>query len=353
VWGEQVSEDVRKASRVRVGKSRLLTDATTTANGGDVGDGSKGDGKTGSNGSVMDRQLQKQQKQQKGGHHRRDKRDSGYDSTDDSSSDDGDDGGTNRAGGSLAHLLKRIRRPASTHGDMDVSDDDDGTKTGSDDDEGEEEVDASSSDDTESDDGMDDVSPKEDFDDVASTSTDGIFQDPYEAHFSKPSLPQLDSLPSDGKSIQQQIIPYIGNSRKVNTTSLLSSSMDVQMSGSLLESWEEVDTAKNTGATTKKNKQKSSRKLWETFAKGPFLHVRQVLARNWRGVNKSVLKRYAKNNDKAEEDAPEDTTETKVGRLLTPMQLALYPAISRYADVLVTAETRQVSHYYAVLSWPA
>ena len=166
----------------------------------------------------MDRQLQKQQKQQKGGHHRRDKRDSGYDSTDDSSSDDGDDGGTNRAGGSLAHLLKRIRRPASTHGDMDVSDDDDGTKTGSDDDEGEEgeeEVDASSSDDTESDDGMDDVSHKEDFDDVASTSTDGIFQDPYEAHFSKPSLPQLDSLPSDGKSIQQQIIPYIGNSRKV------------------------------------------------------------------------------------------------------------------------------------------
>ena len=36
MWGEQVSEDVRKASRVRVGKSRLLTDATTTANGGDV-----------------------------------------------------------------------------------------------------------------------------------------------------------------------------------------------------------------------------------------------------------------------------------------------------------------------------
>lgn len=150
-------------------------------------------------------------------------------------------------------------------------------------------------------------------------------EDPYEAHFSKPTLPQLDAL-SDAR-----IVPHTGNNRKVITAPLLNSAVDVQMSGPLLDSWDKVLTnsiGSDAGKSPKKKQSNvNTKNAWEDCASGPYQHVRQVLERNWKGVNKSALKRSSSGG--------------REGKVLSPLQTVMYPAIARYADVLISSETRQ------------
>ncbi|KAL7510180.1 hypothetical protein ACHAXN_012507 [Cyclotella atomus] len=263
VWGESVDEDARKASKVRFGKSRLMPE-----------DAKKGS-RVESNDAVAAKVRQ-----------------SRYD--DDGSSSESEDVDDN-AGNSFSHFLKRIRQPEDTRMDVDSS-----SESSAEESEG-------GSSETESDD--------ESVDDAIATDVALPTQDPFEAHFSKAPLPQLDvseiKKTKDLVALTQQI-------RKVNT-SMLDSSLDVHLSGPLLDQWESIEEAmkmQSNGA-----KKSHVRRAWEHFAKGPFGHAREILTRNWREVNKSYIR-----GD---------------GRVFSSLQLALYPAISRYADVLMTAETRQ------------
>jgi hypothetical protein len=165
--------------------------------------------------------------------------------------------------------------------------------------------------------------------------------DPYVAHFSTPAPapPQLDSLQST------KVVPHTtGSSCKVNTTPLFKSSVDVHMAGPLLDAWDAILTNHVTVAAPlngkspkKKQSNAHTRRAWEEFAAGPYQHVREVLARNWKSVNRSAMKRSSASS--GEDNGSNRSARTE----FSPLQLAMYPAIARYADVLISSETRQVS----------
>ena len=100
--------------------------------------------------------------------------------------------------------------------------------------------------------------------------------------------------------------------------------MQVHLSGPILDSWKAL-----TSALPDKTK---PRQVWKAFARGPQQHTRQILSRNWNSVNRSALKRSQRDKDENENDIR-----------LSPLQQVLHPAISNYADVLISMESRQVS----------
>mmetsp|Transcript_23035 Transcript_23035/g.49872 ORF Transcript_23035/g.49872 Transcript_23035/m.49872 type:complete len:880 (+) Transcript_23035:50-2689(+) len=334
VWGETFDEDERKASRVRTGgKSRLLESTTTGDNKNKqvkAVDALSNRGRRGV-ASPFDKFLERKEKFNDGGRvggkgkgqrFQHDKKND-YASSDDSSGDESDDEMNGMT------LLQRISGPQNSSRKMAVDSDDDADD--SDEDSTESDNESESSEES----GSDAEMKYSDEDEPAGESSSEnkvvnndqkavVAEDPYEAHFSKPKLPELDTLQSD-----TQIAPHTGNNRKVLTASLLKSSMDVQMSGPLLDSWDKVMTniSGDNGKSPKKSKSNiHTKKAWEEYSAGPYQHVRQVLERNWKGVNKSALKRSSGGGE---------------GKVFSPLQSVMYPAISRYADVLISSETRQ------------
>ena len=107
------------------------------------------------------------------------------------------------------------------------------------------------------------------------------------------------------------------------------------MSGRLLDTWDSAPrsstVANSSGRDGKSDEKKKNAiqttKSWEAFSLGPYQFVRQVLTSNWKNVNKAALK-HSKNVSKL--------------NIFSPMQMAIYPAVARYADVLITSETHQV-----------
>lgn len=284
VWGETVDEEARNASRLRIGKSRLapsdkgVRDDVTSVN----------------NGKEANVRVHRREKQS------------------DSGSEESDDEDNN--GNSFSQFLKRIQRPVSSRMQMDFDE-----SSGSEESESEHDLSASESD-------------HESLDDKPVIITDAsLNQDPFEAHFSKPPLPTLSDNEKTNKS-KLAMVPLAQNIRKV-PTSMLNTSVDVHLSGPILDQWDSLEKTINASNQTNKDKN-HSRRIWEQFAQGPYQHAREVLTRNWREVNKSHLSGKVKKSE---------------DRVFSSMQVALYPAISRYADVLVTNETRQVS-VHVVLS---
>ena len=392
VWGEHVDQDARQASKVRKGKSRLGLSTTTTTSAAAAKNKSSAALTSSSNAAAVSSTAIKSvlSNDKKRGHNSTG--DSDGTSSDDDDSDDETMGGMNGVGGnggSLANLLNRIRhRPESgaTFGtkmsavfDSEDEEDSDDSEDGED----ESSHSSSSSESKNDDQDMEDIDESEDDKSIEKLVTNGAdkdspnniknattttaSEDPYEAHFSKPPLPQLDSLPtiatSTTSSTQQQLVPHTGNNRKVNTSSLLNSSMDIQMSGPLLDSWDEcmnkhggssnsADGASSASSAKHKKKQSKSstsevgkqvKKTWEEFAHGPYQHMRQVLTRNWKSVNKGALKRNSKRGSMADDTGVDVDEGDENGKLFSSLQLSLYPAIARYADVMISAETRQVS----------
>ena len=392
VWGEQYDEDERLASKVRIGKSRLVN---VDNDNGDVGKGING-GTKGGKKKVIEIQIDPLAKKRRGIRpstfdnflQRKEKYNHDVDidkerrqfyaqqgdreesSSDDESSTSSDEemngmhGGVGGGSSSFATLLKRISGPSKKHKSsrdrMDIDSDDDYSDSNSDDDDD----DSDSEDDEieESDAELDQQQSDDDNEEEGSgTNTDIVVataEDPYEQHFSRPPLPQLDSLTaSTTPSSQQLVVPHTGNNRKVSTSSILkSSSIDVQISGPLLNTFDNIVTrhnsnnnstnTNNNGKKSNKKKQSSASKAttatakqsWNEFALGPYKHVRQVITRNWSTVNKSNKSEKKKN--KMGDDA-------KV--IFTSLQTVLYPALSRYADVLICSENRQVSSRFVYL----
>lgn len=287
VWGESVDEDVRKASKVRIGKSRLMPETKVKKVENDV----EHEQFTSRNRVVREKRY-------------------GGSSSDES--EDEDDMNDN----SFSHFLKRIRQPDNSRMDVDS-------------DESSEESESEHESETESDDeSIDDEQP-------AIVADAKLSADPFEAHFSQDPLPQL--LDGTEQKQKNKLVSLTQNIRKVDT-SMLNSSVDVHLSGPLLDQWDSLEKAIVPSNGTKKQKSQV-RRLWEQFSKGPYGHGREVLTRNWRDVNKAHIKGGVESDDK----------------VFSSLQLALYPAVSRYADVLMTAETRQVRSfcYLHILSEPS
>lgn len=335
VWGEHVDEEARKASKFRTGKSRLVVsennnNAKQHHNKKEKELDPLSSNRRGIKSSFetfLERkdnfyQTQQGQKLQQYKHQKKNKK---YSTAVDASSDDDDDdsgsedeemgGDDNNGAGSLSHLLKRINGPKKSSSSKVGAESDDDSNGQSDD--GTESVSSTSSSSQQS-------LSNSDEDDEDMDLPEGTAEDPYEAHFSKQPLPQLDSKEN------ANLTPHLGKSSKVNTSSLLSSSMQVHLSGPILDSWEKL-----TGSFPDKTKPKQK---WKAFARGPQQHTRQVLSRNWNNFNRSGLKRSQRESSENENDIS-----------LSPLQKVLYPAISRYTDVLISMESRQVRVYPSFL----
>jgi hypothetical protein len=365
VWGESYDVDKRDASRVRIGRSRLLVPPTANptkdaAGGGTrwtpalpppiVEDGrrrassssshSNDGGGIGSNGRTRTRGCDR------GG--RAEDTDT-EDDEDDDDEEEGVDGGGGMGGMGSSPLSTLLRRIGDTR--MARYEDD-----GEDDDEMDEDDGSSPDNDAYDDVDEDDDDDKCDVRDIAGRidSSSGIVValtaattdasspatcevDPYDAHFSRvvassPNVGQSSSLDATAKS-STNIPPSIVRSCQSSGT------MEISLSGRLLAAWEDHARVAIADYGT-----------WEGFARGPYRHVRKVLSGNWDVVNKSLLttsspvrqrhrllQRQLPNQDVG------PNVDDHLRDIMTPLQMAIYPAISRYADVLITSETRRVS----------
>lgn len=370
VWGEHVDEEARRQSKHRVGKSRFLSDSNNNSSHAKQQRHNKNEkevdplsrNRRGLK-SSFETFLERKDKLYQNDHEERQKNyyaqkknikyntvnnNDGKSSSSSSGSDDDDseseidESGVNNngvGGGSLSYLLKRIKGPKKSSSRKVVaaeSDDDDDVSHGSDD-SNDDDADSvtsstsSSQDDfnSESDVDMDSAEDEVEGYDVDIIMPKGAAADPYEAHFSKQPLPQIDSTEStkNNKS-NNNLTPLIGKSVKVDTSSLLSSSMQVHLSGPLLDSYEAL-----VDSIPKKVKSKHT---WRAFTRGPQKHIRQVLGRNWNTINQSALKRGRQRGERNSEQQGENEIR------FSPLQQVLYPALSRYADVMISMETRQV-----------
>ena len=354
VWGESYDVNEREASRVRIGRSRLLHATANTTN-NTKGEGgrthappivaddrrhasssySNDGGGIGSNGRTWTKGRDREGRAE---------------DTDTDDDDDGAEGGGGIGGSGPSPLSTLLRRIGSTRmARYEYNDDDEEDE---DDDEEEEQDDGSSSDDDADDDvNVDDDNEGCDAVDIAgriesssavtiastaiskATPRATCDEDPYDAHFSRDVTsspnddPSSSSLDATTKSIiiPPSIVPLC------QSTGM----MEISLAGRLLAAWEDYARVAiaDDGA-------------WEGFARGPYRHVRKVLSDNWDVVNKSLLATSSSMRQRHKQLPNEDFGPTVVGHLrdsMTPLQLAIYPAISRYADVLITSETRRVS----------
>lgn len=292
VWGEHVDEEARQQSKYRLGKSKHRVQTTDVD---PLAKTRRGVASSFDHFLHRKQQLYEQKRLINNGYGARERSLSIVD-TDGSSSDEsmGEDPSDN----SLNHFLQRISGPQSSS-EMTVSNNGEDESSNNDETQSESEeslsggegsIAAESS-------GEDDSVDERDMQDALQSHAAG--RDPYDKHFNEPFDRANEAI---GKK-----------SRRISTTSMLSSSIDMQATGSLIEILENVESIEK--------KRSKTRKAWEALSLGPYQHVRQVLTRNWAGVN------HLKDN--------------KLSVPFSPLQLALYPAISSYADVMISSVTRR------------
>jgi hypothetical protein len=105
---------------------------------------------------------------------------------------------------------------------------------------------------------------------------------------------------------------------------MLSRSLDIQLSASTADTLK-LSTNGNDSSSALSQK-------WLDMATSLFACNRNVLKQGWRRTNASVLR-----NDP---DGVDELDRKK--QSLSSLQRALYPSLATYADVLITAETREV-----------
>ncbi|EJK55901.1 hypothetical protein THAOC_24308 [Thalassiosira oceanica] len=292
VWGEHVDEEARQQSKYRLGKSKHRVQTTDVD---PLAKTRRGVASSFDHFLHRKQQLYEQKRLINNGYGARERSLSIVD-TDGSSSDEsmGEDPSDN----SLNHFLQRISGPQSSS-EMTVSNNGEDESSNNDETQSESEeslsggegsIAAESS-------GEDDSVDERDMQDALQSHAAG--RDPYDKHFNEPFDRANEAI---GKK-----------SRRISTASMLSSSIDMQATGSLIEILENVESIEK--------KRSKTRKAWEALSLGPYQHVRQVLTRNWAGVN------HLKDN--------------KLSVPFSPLQLALYPAISSYADVMISSVTRR------------
>lgn len=344
VWGEHFNEDERKASRLRAGKSRLLLDdkkgsrhsAHNIKEFDPLSNARRGIKSTfetflerknkhtdvGGGGKMMNRnkRCHFQEEKKRDDHASSDEESSGED---DSIHDTADET-MGVDGGGFTSLLRRISGSQPIHNTMQL-DHEDGDGDAESSDEGDmENIDENESDIQHFDDETSECLFTENDDARQEDEMKPATADPYEAHFSKSTLEQ--SPPGHSNATQCCLSPSLP---------FLKPSLEMQMSGRLLKTWEDILSNIADSSSWRKTKSDENtqnviqtKRAWEEFAVGPYQFVRQVLTSNWKNVNKAALKRRADRGNK--------------WNVFSTMQMAMNPAVSRYADVLITSESRQV-----------
>ncbi len=343
VWGEQYNEDERKASRLRAGKSRLLLDKKKgNRHSEHINDFDPLSKNRRGIASTFERFLDKKKKynddegngRPMGRNTRRlvqeeKERDDSASSDEDSSGDENNIDGTSdeisggmNGGGSLASLLNRITGPHANNKNITTDDEEEDEEIDNEDVESRVEDAMESNVESETDIQHFEAERLAENDD---TEMKSCVVDPYEAHFSKSTLEQPESLQSSTSSTKSRLVP---------TRPFLNSSLEVQISGRLLNTWECALTCivDSSGRRPEKSSEMKmngiqTKKAWEEFALRPYQYVRKALTSNWRSVNTTVWK-HTDNGSKR--------------NVFSALQMTMYPAVSRYADVLITSESRQV-----------
>ena len=140
--------------------------------------------------------------------------------------------------------------------------------------------------------------------------------DPFSSHFNRVPLPEeTDEL--------AQVMAASQQTTKV-PLSFLNHSLDVQLPSSLADKLQPKRNGKQSSAEL-------DQKLTD-FALSLFSCNRKVLKQEWKHKNSSVTR-----ND------PDGTDKSGRKKLpLSSLQCALYPSLATYADILITAESREV-----------
>jgi hypothetical protein len=140
--------------------------------------------------------------------------------------------------------------------------------------------------------------------------------DPFSSHFNRdPLLKQSEQFERIGNASQETIkvpVPMLGRS------------LDIQLSASTIDT---LNLSNNENDSLSAMSQR-----WLNAATSSFSCNRKVLKQCWRRTNSSVLR--------CNPDGADGLSSKK--QSLSSLQCALYPSLASYADVLITAGTREV-----------
>ena len=327
-WGQHVDDDEIKAAKYRKGKSR------------------SGKQRSNGNGSTKAAEKKKPYVKDEAPPPSFDDIMAPSDSSDSLSGSDSDgdmdvSSSNNDVGGALSSLLNNIGGKGSQKGkkkyrnvrNEEISDDDEdfsGQEGGEEDqymmdhdthyevEEDEEEAEDSDIDEESSD---EDEEENIDSDDEGAGAFRG--EDGYAQHFGKAPLPESE------QAIAKAIAP-LQKLRKVPCgTSHLDPSLDVMLSGSVLDRLKNNDSAGDSS---------SAARVFADASASHYTGVRKVLAKSWRKINRKALRRKIDGSDDG------DDVEVKTGngkKRFTALQSTLYPSLSSYADLHICAETRE------------
>ena len=173
---------------------------------------------------------------------------------------------------------------------------------------------------------------------LASSAT--VAEDPYDVHFlgKWPKCIENSGLSSSRlQSTNGSIIPASALPRFDPSSSSL---FEIFLSGRLQSAWEKcVRDCRGLKFTD----------AWMEFASGLYRYNRGVLKRNWEanafsGLRESYHTNMVLNKGSGGENVEDGCTIVGCDkkRMMTSLQMTIYPAISRYADVLITSETHEV-----------
>jgi U3 small nucleolar RNA-associated protein 25 len=284
-WGEHVDEDEQKASKMRRGKSRLQK--TEPKKGVHFGDD-----------EAMETSSRRFEEEGEEGN-------IAHVTTLESDEDD-DEEDMQLQGGAFSSLLHSISKKSKKSKKQSAA----GSDADEDDEEEEEEMEAEES---ESDAEEDEEVVPDDDDGAVGTGAD----DPFSAHFSRDALPEKESDIID-------LLVEAQSMNKVNTPAL-DDSLDVQLSQQLVE---------DLGGNLKSNQDADrSQEMWSRMAAGLFAYNRKVLKENWKKANRSAFK----TNTCGVVSIDKDSSPC----YLNSLQSVMYPALTSYADLLVTAESAE------------
>lgn len=320
-WGQHVDDEEIRAAKHRKGRSRLLQGNRSS---------------TRREAADQDKNFEATNNVDKGV----DVNSSEYSSNEDDSDTEMESPNQYGAGGALDSLLSSMssiggrsggkggstsshRRATARDGDMDSDCDADADLVADDVDRYEDEMVRSDDDNASvfesSDDDADEQAGNHDDNDDDDATTRG--EDGFAAHFNKAPLPESD------EALAKAIAP-LQKVRKVPCgTSHLDSSLEVMLSGPMLERLQNVAD-------------KDANQTFAEMSDGYYSSLRQVLAKNWKKINAKSVRRNVDGNDVVGNER--GTTKPKMR--LTALQSTLFPSLSSYSDLQITAESRQNRH---------
>lgn len=150
-------------------------------------------------------------------------------------------------------------------------------------------------------------------------------EDGYAQHFNKSPLPESE------EALAKAIAPLHKLRKLPCGTSHVDSSLDVMLSGSVLDRLKSDDTGGDSS---------SAAQVFADVADSHYTGVRKVLTKNWRRVNRKAVRRNVDGGDDQNEQGIKPKSSIGGKKRFTALQSTLYPSLSSYADIQISAESR-------------